>query len=63
VSFALAWMSAAQSEQGWDPAAQEKRWCTSVEQARQFQDKLDKEVRTPLSGFFLLCLAEVDAGN
>jgi hypothetical protein len=56
-------MSAAQSEQGWDPAAQEKRWCTSVEQARQFQDKLDKEVRTPLSGFFLLCLAEVDAGN
>jgi len=56
-------MSAPQPEQGWDPVGEEKQWCTSLESARQFQEKLDKEVRTPLSGFFRLCLAEHDAGN
>jgi len=50
-------------QRAWDPVAEQKRWCTSIEHARQLQEKLDKEVHTPLSGFLLLCLAELDAGN
>jgi hypothetical protein len=56
-------MRALQPEQGWDPVEEEKKWCTSLESARQFQEKLDKEFRNPLSGFLRLCLAELDAGN
>lgn len=55
-------MSAPQPEQDWDPDAQKTRWCTSVKHALEFQEKLDEGVQTPLSGFFLLCLAELDAG-
>ena len=42
----------------WDAATREKRWRNSVENSRRAMAKLEAH---PTSGFYALCLAEIDA--
>lgn len=45
----------------WDAAAEEKSWRESMEKARQGQDMF-KKTGAEASGFYVLCLSELDAG-
>ena len=45
----------------WDAAAEEKSWRDSMETARRGQDTF-KKTGAEASGFYVLCLSELDAG-
>jgi hypothetical protein len=45
----------------WDADLQEKRWRSSLEKGRQAVDQLGPKLVTSSPGFYVLCLAEVDA--
>ena len=53
-----AWQTA---EDVWDPAVEEAYWRQSVERARQGQDMLEPKAGAEVSGFYVLCLSELDA--
>jgi len=45
----------------WDPALQEKRWRSALDKGRRAMDQLGPQLVTSSPGFYVLCLAEVDA--
>ena len=45
----------------WDSALQEKRWRNSLEKCRQALDGMRQSLSASSPGFYILCLAEVDA--
>ena len=45
----------------WDAISEEKSWRESLERARRAQD-LFKKTGADASGFYVLCLSELDAG-
>jgi hypothetical protein len=45
----------------WDAASEEKSWSESMESARRVQDMF-KKTGADASGFYALCLSELDAG-
>jgi hypothetical protein len=47
----------------WNPEAQEKRWRDALTTARFGQDQLEPKLGAPQSNFYVLCLAELDAGT
>jgi hypothetical protein len=56
-------MAVTQTGVHWDSVAEQKKWLSAIERARKFQEQLDQHVPTPVSGFHLLCVAELDAGS
>jgi hypothetical protein len=56
-------MAATEQSASWDPVAEEKKWGAGTDRARQFQERFDQQAPGPLSGFLLLCVAELDAGS
>ena len=45
----------------WDAALQEKHWRSALEKGRQAVDQLGSKLISSSPGFYILCLAEVDA--
>jgi hypothetical protein len=56
-------VTASHTEDAWDAAAEEKKWRESLKQARKAQDEVAGKLSSSSSGFYLLCLAELDAGG
>ncbi len=48
-------------EDVWDPAVEESAWRDTAERGRQGQDLLERKCGSAKSGFYTLCLAELDA--
>ena len=54
-------MTSPLKQNSWDPALIEKRWRNSLEKGRHAIDQLGKSLTGTSPGFYVLCLAEVDA--
>ena len=49
------------TENVWEAAAEEKYWRETAETARRGQDMMEQKAGGKISGFYVLCLSELDA--
>ncbi|HUA69037.1 MAG TPA: hypothetical protein VMA13_10875 [Candidatus Saccharimonadales bacterium] len=54
-------MATSEIKNQWDAVAEEKKWRKSLATAESGQDQLEPKAGKPPSGFYVLCLAELDA--
>ena len=49
------------TDDGWDPAAEEKYWCEEVEIMRHGADAIEQRAGFNTSGFYIACVGGLDA--
>ncbi len=56
-------MPTSPGEKPWDAVAEEKRWRKTIADSLPVMEKLEPKGNKPASGFYVLCLAELDGAR